>query len=131
MTSVISVLRRHATSTLAPTLGGPRSGAGISRDALANDLLAVSRRNTTYFRTCFAAVLLVLAGAAFVTLRYLDSPDVIRAIFGVLGISVSALTVQLTSLWKQKVSADLLLVLARNIDEAQLKTVIDTLLAKL
>jgi hypothetical protein len=84
-----------------------------------------------YFAICFAAVLVVLAGAGVITVRYLNSPSTIRTIFGVLGISITALTVQLTSLWKQKVSADLLAVLARNVDENQLKGLLDTLVARL
>jgi hypothetical protein len=128
MTSVKSVLRRYLAAGPVPTLGG---SVRTTSSRLANDLKAVSRTNTIYFSVCFAVVLLILAGAAAITLRYLDSPDTIRAIFGVLGISITALTIQLTSLWKQKVSADLLAVLARNFDEDQLKTVVEALLAKL
>jgi hypothetical protein len=114
----------------APTLGaGVRTTS--SRQALANDLKAVSARNTVYFSVCFGAVLMILAGAAAITLRYLDSPDTIRTIFGVLGVSITALTVQLTSLWKQKVSADLIAVLARNFDSDQMKVIVDALLTKL
>jgi hypothetical protein len=118
-------------SAAPPTLGPGGRKASTTSQALANDLLEVSRHNTIYFSLCFGAVLLVLVGAAAITLRYLDSPGTIRAIFSILGISVTALTVQLTSLWKQKVSADLLLVLTRNVDEDQLKRILDTLLAKL
>ncbi len=131
MTSVKSVLHRYLTSPAPPTLGGGTRRPSTGNQALANDLLEVSRQNTIYFRICFGAVLLVLVGAAVITLRYLDSPATIRAIFGVLGISITALTVQLTSLWKQKVSADLLVVLTRNVDEDQLKRILDFLLAKL
>ena len=132
MTSVKSVLHRHLMSDSPPALGGggvrTRNNA---RQALANDLVAVSHRNRMYFAICFAAVLVVLAGAGLITVRYLDSPSTIRTIFGVLGISITALTVQLTSLWKQKVSADLLVVLARNVDESQLKGLLDTLVSRL
>ncbi len=129
MTTVKSALLRHLTSPPSPTLGGNSTRA--SKQMLANDLLDVSRRNTIYFGVCFGAVLLALVAAAAITLRYLDSPDTIRAIFGVLGISVAGLTVQLASLWKQKVNADLLVVLTRNIDEEQLNRVLGVLLARL
>jgi hypothetical protein len=130
MMTVKSVLRRHLSTALAPTLGG-RSVRTTAKQALANDLLAVSRNNSTYFAACFAAILLVLIGAAAIAVRYLDSPGTIRAIFSVLGISITALTVQLTSLWKQKVSADLLGVLARNVDDDHLDGVLEALLKKL
>lgn len=131
MTNVKSVLRRHLVSSAPPALGGGGVRTRDAKQALANDLVAVSHQNRMYFAMCFAAVLLVLLGAAVITVRYLDSPATIRTIFGVLGISITALTIQLTSLWKQKVSADLLAVLARNVDESQLKGLLDTLVARL
>ena len=130
MPNVHSVLRRYMTRTPPPSLG-PVLRSETQHQAFANDLMAASRTNTVYFAICFGAVVAVLIGAAFVAIRYLESPDTIRTIFAVLGISVTGLTAQMAALWKQKVSADMMLILARNIDEAQMKTVVETLLAKL
>src|SRR5215203_853261 len=129
MPTVKTVLHRYLRTMPAPHLGA--SAATLSRKELANDLMAVSRANRTYFVVCVAVILLVLLGAAAIALRYLDSPDHIRTIFGVLGISITGLVAQLVSLWKQKVMADTVLVLCRSLDELTLKPVLDVLLAKL
>jgi hypothetical protein len=52
-------------------------------------------------------------------------------IFGVLGISVTGLMAQMTSLWKQKVLADTVLVLCRNVDDTRLEPFLEALLNKL
>jgi hypothetical protein len=129
--NVKSVVSRHLAATPPPTLGSRGARTSTKARALANDLMAVSRTNTIYFAGCFGAILLLLIGAGTIAVRYIDSPATIQRLFTVLGISITALTAQLASLWKQKVSADLLLVLARNVDEEQLKPILDTLLAKL
>lgn len=114
----------------APTLGTGR-GNRASKDRLARDLVAISRSNRIYFSLCFGMVLVVLAGAAVFVVTHLGSIRTIQATFGVLGISITALTAQMTSLWKQKVMADTLLVLARNVGPDELKPILDTLLARL
>ena len=131
MTRVKSVIRRHLEPTPSPSLGPAEEKTSVRRDALANDLLDVSRRNQLYFVACFGTVVVALAGAAAITLRFLNSPETIRTIFGVLGISITGLMVQMTSLWKQKVLADTVLVLCRNIDESRLESFLEVLLNRL
>jgi len=131
MTSIASAVEAYATPALAPELGGGSKDTGRRRDALEADLLRVSRTNTTYFNISVGAVLATLVAAAAITLKYIGSPDAIKAIFGVLGISVSGLLALLASLWREKVRADMLLVLVRNVDEEQLRKVIDVLMSKL
>lgn len=113
-----------------PTLGSERSRRS-SKESLARDLVAISRTNRIYFGVCFAMVLAVLGGAAAFVVTHLDSIRTIQATFGVLGISITALTAQMASLWKQKVMADMLVVLARNVGPDELKPMLDSLLAKL
>lgn len=129
MSTVKSTLHRHLQVTPSPHLGA--GVTTLNRKQLAADLLAVSRANQRYFLVCFALVVLALIGAGVIAVRYLDSPERIAAVFGVLGLSVTGLITQLVSLWKQKVIADTLLVLCRNLDESTLKPVLDTLLAKM
>ena len=128
--TVDSALRHYLTAPSVPTLGMDRRQPS-RKDVLARDLMAVSRTNQIYFSVCFGAVGLVLVGAAVIVVRHLDSVGTIQAVFAVLGISITGLTAQMTSLWKQKVSADMLLVLVRNVEHDQLKSVLDTLLARL
>ena len=99
--------------------------------AFEQDLLRVSRTNAIYFNVCFGVIVATLLGAGAITLRFLDSPQTIKTIFGVLGISITGLTAMLASLWREKVRADLLLVLARSIDDEQLKKYLDNLMSKL
>lgn len=129
MSTVRMAIERYRSQTVVPTLGTRKSSA--KRSDLAEDLMAISHTNRHYFIACFAAVLACLFAAGAITLRFLDSPDRVRAIFGVLGISITGLTMQLTALWKQKVSADLLAVLARTLTEEQSSAVLDKLLDKL
>lgn len=129
MTTVKSTLHRHLQMAMSPHLGA--GVTTLNRKQLAADLMAVSRTNQTYFFTCFAVIVLVLAGAGAVAMRFLDSPAEVSAIFGALGLSVTGLITQLISLWKQKVTADTVLVLCRNLDETTLKPVLDVLLAKI
>jgi hypothetical protein len=131
MPTFADALRRFNNPQLQPPALGGRPHRGSERDVLAADLLDVSRTNRIYFILCFAAVWVVFIGAAAIAVRYLDSPDRIRTIFSVLGISITALFGQMTSLWKQKVKADMLLVLARQIPEAELKSIVDALLRDL
>jgi len=130
MANLKTVLRRYGQFTPAPSLGSGSPTHRAKQDMLARDLLRVSQVNYTYFGLCFAAVLGVLIGCAAIALRYLDSPETIRVIFAVLGISVTGLITQMINLWKQKVLADTMLVLARNLDDTQTKAVVDTILAK-
>lgn len=130
MPTVESTLRRHLLTVPEPRLGRAAGPAAIDRTALGNDLLAVSRTNQVYFAVCFAVVVLALIGAGIVTVRFMDSPQRIAALFAALGISITGLMAQMVSLWKQKVIADAILVLSRNLDEPQLKPMLDGLLGK-
>src|SRR5699024_1578232 len=115
MTTVKSILHRHLQMAMSPHLGA--GVATLNRKQLTADLMGVSRSNQAYFFTCFAVIVLGLAAAGAIALRFLNSPTEIAAIFGALGLSVTGLITQLISLWKQKVTADTVLVLCRNLDE--------------
>lgn len=132
MTSVASAVAAYATVAVTPELGAQPSKSGRSRrTAFERDLLQVSRTNAIYFNVCFGVIVAALLGAGGITLRFLDSPQTIKTIFGVLGISISGLIALLASLWREKVRADLLLVLARSIDDEQLKSITNRLMSKL
>jgi hypothetical protein len=127
MPNLKDVLRSYQIT--APQLG--RTTMPRAAGSLARDLDHVSRSNRGYFVVCFACVVALFLAVGVIVVRFVDNPARIQLLFTVLGISVMGLIAQMANLWKQKVSADLLIVLARNADEAQLTKIIDALLAKL
>lgn len=128
MLSLKNVLRSYA---VVPASLGRSRATQRTADALARDLKRASESNRIYFTLCFGAVLIVFLGAASIAVKYLDSPQRITAIFSALGITVTGLIVQMTSLWKQKVAADTMMVLCTVADDEQIHKVIDRLLKTL
>jgi hypothetical protein len=110
-----------------PSLG-PKPADETQR--LARRLERVSRDNRRYFAVCFGAVGVLFVGAAAVAAMYLRSPTHITAVFGALGITVTGLIRQMTQLWKDKVAADMLLVLVAVADGPQMKKIVERLLKR-
>lgn len=127
MTSLRPVLAKHR---LDASLGGVDVSVS-RRETLRADLAAVSSRNTTLFWVCFGSLIVLFALSLFVVLRYIEHPDRIAAVFGVTGLSVLGVVTQMVRLWKEKVSADLLLVLAASFKHEDIRAIIDILLKKL
>ena len=127
MPTLNAVLRSNVAS--APVLGSSRGPMAASR--LANDLRDVSNANRIYFAISFAAVVVVFLGASLIVAGSLGDPERIRAVFAALGISVVGLITLMVNLWKQKVSADMLIVLCGIADDAQIHKVINKLLNRL
>jgi hypothetical protein len=127
MPNVKDVLRSYQIA--APELG--RSATQRTAESLARDLDNVSRSNRGYFFVCFGCVVTLFVAAGVIVVRFVDDPARIQTLFTVLGISVMGLIAQMVHLWKQKVSADLLIVLSQTANHAQLSKIIDGLLAKL
>jgi hypothetical protein len=103
-----------------------------SRDAeLASGLAAVSQTNQLYFQLCFGALLLLFAGSSVLVFRFINDPGRLGLLFTATGISIAGLVAQMVSLWKQKVTADLVAVLARDLQPTDVRAVIEVLFAKL
>jgi len=128
MLSLKKVLQSYAV--LPATLGRARPRERPA-DALARDLKRASESNRIYFSICFAAVLLVFLGAGTLAVQYVDSPQRVTAIFSAVGVTVMGLIAEMTSLWKQKVAADTMMVLCTVADDDQIQRVIDHLLKTL
>ena len=94
-------------------------------------LTSISRTNELYFRVCFAALFVLFLGSSLIVLAYLDRPDTIKTIFTVTGLSQVGLVGQMIWLWKQKVTADLVISLAENLPPDQVQHIAEILIAKL
>jgi hypothetical protein len=92
------------------------------------DLKAVSETNKSYFLVCVAFLVVLFAGSCYVIIHFIDKPKDAAAVFGVTGISFTGLIAQMSSLWKKKVTSDMLLVLAGQLQPSDLKGIVDVLL---
>ena len=115
--------------TKGPHLGEtPSPAAGPAVDTFKDDLRYVTKSNERYFVICVIALIVLFVGAFLVVLRSLSSPKEIEAVFTVTGVSFSVLFGKMVRLWKDKVSSDLILVLAAKLRPEQLAGIIDVLL---
>jgi hypothetical protein len=116
-------------------LGGVQMGEStvvrVEETALTIGLAAVSQTNQLYFQICFGALLLLFTGSCILVLKFINDPSRLGTLFTVTGISMAGLIAQMVSLWKQKVSADVVALLARNLPPADVRAVIEVLFAKL
>lgn len=101
------------------------------RTELTTGLAEVSRTNQWYFQVCVAVLLLLFTASCALVVKFMDDPARLGALFAVTGVSIVALVAQMVSLWKQKVTADVVAVLARHLQPADIRGVIEILFAKL
>jgi len=111
-------------------LGEPPAPAR-PRTELTNGLAEVSRTNRWYFQVCFIALLLLFTVSCALVMRFMHDPSRLGTLFTLTGVSIVALVAQMVSLWKQKVTADVVGVLAHNLQPADVRGVIEILFAKL
>jgi hypothetical protein len=112
-------------------LGEPVGPPVTGQRDLDAGLSAVSHANEKYFQLCFAAMVILLAGSCLLVVRFIDNPSRLGVLFTVTGVSIAGLVAQMVSLWKQKVTADVVALLARNLAPADVRGVIEILFAKL
>jgi hypothetical protein len=116
-------------------IGGVQMGestvACAEEGALTTGLAAVSQTNQLYFQICFGALLLLFTGSCILVLKFINDPGKLGTLFTVTGLSLVGLIAQMVSLWKQKVTADVLALLARNLQPGDVRAVVEVLFAKL
>jgi hypothetical protein len=116
-------------------VGGVQMGEApaprVEDGALTNGLAAVSQTNQLYFQICFGALLLLFTGSCLLVLKFINDPSRLGTLFTVTGVSMAGLIAQMASLWKQKVTADVVALLARNLQPGDTRAVIEVLFAKL
>jgi hypothetical protein len=131
MSELRRVLGRYVPS--GPTLG-PQQTAEWDASALSQlsaDLNSISSRNLTFVWLCFAALIVLFVGSGLILVRYLDRPTQLQAIYAVTGLSTLGTVAQMIKLWKDKVSADLTLALARRLRPEDTRAVLEILLRSL
>jgi len=107
-------------------------GTARASDAdLTEGLSAVSDTNQLYFQLCFAALLLLFSGSCVLVGKFLNDPSRLGALFAITGVSIVGLIAQMVVLWKQKVTADIVALLARGLEPADVRGVIEVLFARL
>jgi hypothetical protein len=114
-----------------PQFGEEETNARSDKDdliAFRRNLQGVSAANRSYFLVCVAFLLVIFSGACYLIAHFMDKPQSAAAIFSITGVSFAGITTQMISLWKKKVSSDMLLVLAGQLRPADLKGITDVLL---
>jgi hypothetical protein len=126
------VLSRHAVA--APTLGGAGDEGRRRRDDhadLRTDLNRISARNLTFFWICFAALCLLFVVSGVILVKFIGEPKQLERIYAVTGLSIVGIVAQMVKLWKEKTSADLILVLARRLRPDETRGILEILLKNL
>lgn len=109
-------------------LGLDEKNNELRRDQLRFDLLAVSEKNKYFFFIGIGMLVVLFIAALVLIWLWRSEPNLIAAVFGATGISVTGIIATLFSHWKEKSRVDMLLVLLSGIDDVEtLKTVIGTL----
>lgn len=98
---------------------------------LTTTLGAVSQANQLYFQVCFGALLLLFTASCVLVVKFMNDPTRLGTLFTITGVSIVGLVAQMVSLWKQKVTADIVALLARNLQPGDTRAVIEVLFAKL
>ena len=101
------------------------------RAELTSGLAEVSRSNQFYFQVCFAVLLMLFTASCTLVVRFMGDPGRLGALFALTGVSIVVLVAQMVSLWKQKVTADVVALLARDLQPGDVRGVIEILFAKL
>jgi hypothetical protein len=110
---------------------GEQDPPRVSDVELTQGLSSVSHTNRVYFQMCFAALLILFTGSCVLVVTFLNDPGRLGALFTITGVSIVGLIAQMVSLWKQKVTADIITVLARSLRPDDVRGVIEVLFAKL
>jgi hypothetical protein len=109
---------------------GESTVACVEDAALTTGLAAVSQTNQLYFQICFGALLLLFTGSCILVLKFINDPGRLGMLFTVTGFPMVGIA-QMVSLWKQKVTADVVALLARNLQPGDVRAVVEVLFAKL
>lgn len=134
MDSLRAVLAQYAAAS--PKMGAqaaqPAAADAVAKtNDLKSSLQAVSRNNRAYFLVCVFMIAILFVAACWISLTHLQDPSFIQGVFAVTGVSFLGLITQMVRLWKTKVLADMTLVLAGNLDPADLRPVVELLLNSL
>ena len=101
------------------------------RQQLTTELEEVSRTKQLHFQVCFGALLIFFTASCGLVVKFMNDPGRLGTLFAVTGIAIVGLIAGMVLLWKQKVTADVLVLLTRHLQPGDLRGVIEILFAKL
>lgn len=111
--------------------GGVRARSGAPRPSLRDDLQTIARGNGFWFSCCFAAALGVFGLAVWFAVVLRDNPAQLTAVSTASGVTIVGALSAMTSLWKQKVRADLLFTLSSQLTPDLMSAVLESVLRDL
>ena len=91
----------------------------------------MSRTSQWYFQVCFLVLLLLFTVSCALVVKFMHDPARLGALFAFTGVSIVALVALMVSLRKQKVTADVVGLLASNLQPADVRGIVEILFAKL
>lgn len=97
-------------------------------EQLRRDLKAVSRSSNLYFNICVVLVLVLFVVCCAIAAVNFHQPKQITVLFSATGLSFFGVVRFLLKLWREKVNSDMLLVLAGQMDAADLRKIVQSLL---
>lgn len=118
-------------SATPPMQGGRPKKLAWTTNELQTDLQAVSDKNRAYFLICVCMAVVLFVSGCVVALTRFTHPNQVVGTFGVVGFSLTAVFSQMMRLWKEKVYADALLVLAGSLNPEQIKQILEIILRKM
>lgn len=127
--SVRSVLAEFGASGLSFDAGSAHPVPDLS--GLRDQLEAVRRGSRTAFAIATGMLVVLFVLCCCLILTYVGRPSVISGVLGASGLSVMGIVSQMIRLWKEKVASDILIALAMNLPDSELRTIIKVLKPRL
>ena len=132
MKTLINTMQKYADMTR--TLGKESSKNGLSEkqvNDLRKDLSNISSRNNKFFLFIISLVALIFLLSLIFVIYNINEPEKIKVTFGATGISIMGLIIFMNKLWKEKVSADILLALIVTLQTDMINSILVALLKKM
>ena len=127
---LIEFLQKYAVgSPLGESPAAPKRSA--SDAAAYRDLQQVQRTNELYFRVYFSLLLAMFVLTTAVALVYRHEMGGLAVVLGAGGAVQGGLVIRLSNEWREKVRVDVVSVLSRRLEGAQLQAILKELLQQL
>jgi hypothetical protein len=129
MTSLAKVLEEYRDEDAAPL--GEVKPRRLNRAKMKEGLEEVRRVNTRFFWVCVGMILVLFAATLLVVLTHLQTPGTVQVAMAAFGVSAAGLIQLMFRLWREKNRTEIVLLLAVNMDDDILKTIVNLLAASL
>jgi hypothetical protein len=129
MRSLRTALQPFRDTDTAPL--GATKPRPLNREKLQQALAEVGRVNTRFFLVCVLMIVLLFAATVGVVLTSLDRPGVVQVALAAFGVSAAGLIRWMIALWREKNRTEVVLLLAVNMDDETLKTIVNLMAGSL